>query len=775
MRNFLVFIVILASNAIFACGFYPYGEDLRFSFFNPINFKYYSYSEFNYSSNLFSPNDDPKNKNGIDGNEEMWIKYCKNKVSVEAIRAVLFDFKAEDITDKSTNEMLQYLYKTKDLQAINYLKFAKNCEIFNGFYDDPWERNEIATLPKRTALINQAILLSSKVVNEELKSRYTFLAIRLAYYNGDFEKIRVLYTKVFENQKQDNILKYWSLYFRAFAEKNRALSNFYASQVFVNAPDKRFMISGSFSSKVPLDSVLHYAKTNQEKANVYFLAGIKKSDRSLEYLKQIYKHNPKFDGLSFLLLREINKIEDWVFTPYYSLFNPSISSYDENEKDSIKDILARVEKDRVYARQVLDFISNVDLKKAENPLLWKMAKSYLSFVAKENQNCLNQISQLEKNVSKKDSLYNQIEIIKALALTSNQTAGKAIIQNDVKQILLNNKSKSKFIFAIGRELEYKGNFTDAAFLYSKLLVQTYDYDYNNQAFWKSSKGRSGYYSGFYSDYFDYVNMFYTPKQVENIVAETLKGEKDLDEFSIWKYSYIKNQIPILYDLIGTKYIRQNKLEQALFYFKKTDDDKQNKIEKSDCLWEKQDCSEAEKDPFFVLKYTPAFIPQKDLFKLNKYVVTKKLISLLKKAGNPAEKNKDYYNFLIANCYYNMTFYGSIKEMRRYGWNVYVVDYPVEDNDEFYECNLAKKYYLLALKNAKTDKFKALCLRMIGKCEKNKLEHQYPNDYNNRIENYDDFLLSKNKYYQDLKSKYADDYVDLMSDCSSFEEYFKARR
>ncbi|MBE8723669.1 hypothetical protein [Flavobacterium hungaricum] len=98
-----------------------------------------------------------------------------------------------------------------------------------------------------------------------------------------------------------------------------------------------------------------------------------------------------------------------------------------------------------------------------------------------------------------------------------------------------------------------------------------------------------------------------------------------------------------------------------------------------------------------------------------------------------------------------------------------------DNDEFYECNLAKKYYGLAFKNAKTTKFKALCLRMMGKCEKNKLRHQYPDDYNNKIKNYDDFIWKKNKYYQDLKSKYSDNYEDLISDCNAFEEYFKARR
>lgn len=776
MKHYLVFILVLVSNAIFACGFYPYGEDLRFSFFDPLNFRYYTYSDFNYSSNSFSISEKPVSEtNRIDANEKLWVEYCKNKVSFEEVRTVLLQFKSEDITEKNSNKMLRYLYKTKDMEAVNYLKFAKNCEFFNGFYDDPWERQEVNSLPKRENLINQAVSLSNKVKNEVLKQRYTFLAIRLSYYNGDKEKIISLYDRVFDSQKKDNILKYWSLYFKVTAEKNNALSNFYAAQVFVNAPDKNFMTAGMFNRKVPLDSVLMYAKTKQEKANVYFLAGIKKSDRSLDYIKELYKYNPKFDGLSFLLLREINKIEDWILTPYYSLFNPSIESNYDNESMSTKEILKRVEKDRVYAGQLLDFVNNVDLKKAHDPLLWKMSKAYLLFLTKNNKGCLNQISELEKNLSKNDSLYNQIEIIKALALTANQSSGKAIVLDQVKPILLKNESSKKFVFAIGRELEYKGNTTDAAFLYSKLTEDAADYNYNNQAFWKGSKNKRSYYSDYFSNYFDYINMFYTPNQVEKIVDEIKKSKNDLDRFSVWKHSFMKNEMPGLYDLIGTKYIRQNKLEKALFYFGNDGDQTEHAISDSECKWERGNCYYAYKNPFLVLKYTPDFMPQKGYYNLNKYAVTYNLISYLKKASNPAEKNKDYYNFLVANCYYNMTFYGSIKEMRRYGWNIYIQDYPIEDNDEFYECNLAKKYYDLAFKYAKTDMFKALCLRMMGKCEKNKLLHQYPNDYNHEIENYDDFLWSKNKYYQDLKSNYADNYEELISDCNAFEEYFKARR
>ncbi|MDR6761687.1 hypothetical protein J2Y38_001896 [Flavobacterium sp. 2755] len=779
MKHFLVFILILASNAIFACGFYPYGEDVRFSFFNPENFNYYWYSGFDYSSDSFCPNQ--KFADGIikmDANEKLWRQYCRNKVSLESIKEVLLDFTLEDITDKSTNEMLRYLYKIKDIDAVNYLKFAKKCEVFNIFNENLWEHNPASLkVENRTKCIDEAILVSNSIKNKNLKQRYTFLAIRLAYYNGDFPKIRTLYTKVFETQKQDNILKYWSLYFRTFAEPDKAVASFYASQVFANAPDKRFVVSSAFNSQIPIEAILKYAKTNKEKANVYLLGGIKKADRSLDYLKQVYKYNPELDGLSFLLLREVNKIEDWVFTPYYSLFNPSIVSYDENEKNSVKEIMKRVERDRIYAGEVLDFIKNLNLKKVQNPIFWKTCKAYLSFVTKDNQGCLNQISKLEKNIPKKDSLYNQIEIIKALALTANQKNEKAVILNDVKPILLKNKNHKKFLFAIGRELEFKGNRIDASFLYSKLEEHPDNYNYYNFAYWKSSKAKVGYYTDYYSDYFTYINVFYSPEQVQTIIDETVKSEKDSDKFSAWKHSFIKKEIPRLYDLIGTKYIRQNKLEQALFYFEKNDNKSYREINYSDCLWEKENCDYRLKDPFLVLKYTPEFVVQKKIFRFDKYAITQKLILYLKQASNPAEKNKDYYNFLVANCYYNMSIYGSLWQMRRYGQGetTDIRDFPIEDNNEYYECNLAKKYYTQAYKNAKTAKFKALCLSMMARCEANKLAHKYPDDYNKPKKNHETFLWNKNRYYKDLELNYEYDYERLAFGCNAFEDYFKARR
>lgn len=106
MKNFLFFIVILVSNSIFVCGFYLFGEDIRYFFLNFLSFNYYFYFEFNYFFNIFYLNIDGVYLEGfIEEDEKFWMKYCYNKVFVEVIRNVLYSFKEEDINEKFLNEM----------------------------------------------------------------------------------------------------------------------------------------------------------------------------------------------------------------------------------------------------------------------------------------------------------------------------------------------------------------------------------------------------------------------------------------------------------------------------------------------------------------------------------------------------------------------------------------------------------------------------------------------------------------------------------------------
>lgn len=769
MRNFLIFTLLLISKQLFACGFYPYGEYNRISLLDPHAFGYYSYAEFNYSSNLFGSfySDTLKfPSNYIDPNTRLWSAYCRGKVDLKSITYAVYKLKGTDITEHSPNSMIQYLYKLKDQQALNYLRFAKNCEFFNSWEDDPWERQTFYSLPKRKELVNKAIKLSKQASNKEIKRRYAFLAIRLAWYNQQFELIDSIFDKTFKNSSNKDILYYWSLYFKSFTAEDAALANFQLAQVFAYAEDKRFVCHQYFDKKVPVERALKYAKTKNEMANIYLLAGIEKYDRALPYLQQMYKHDAAAEGLSFLLLREINKIEDFVLTPYYTLFQPSVSNnlWSDTYEPPVQNVLDRSERDRLYAKEVLQFVNKADLRKVNDPEFWQISKAYLQFITRDYNSSLTLINSLEKSVQD-DARANQIKLIKALVLTAKQTHGSAVIPAEIRSTIVSNEKNGQFIFAVGKELEYLGNTTDAALLYS-MLDDSYDYE-SRTVFWKSNKKRLAkyQYTDYFTNYFDYIDVAYSPEQIENLILKIHDSKKQNDRFSRLTYEVLEKQAPRLYDLLGTKYIRQNKLKHALSAFAKTGDLYWNRTYTS---WEDYQ-NIFDQNPFYNLKYTPSFIIPKNQIRLNKFTITKQLINYLQKAEDKHERDRDYYYFLVANAYYNMGSNGNVWMMRRLnGWSGFYLS-AMEDELEFRQSNLAKHYYLQAKKYAKTDKFRALCLRMLIRCEENKIQYHFFEDWNYSTNAF------KNKYYLDLKTNYPDYFDDLVSSCNHFEEYFQARR
>lgn len=743
MKRWSIFILILASSFgsfALACGFYPSGEFLRFCFLKPDFFADKSFSEFWYSADLFAPrNSILYDKPDADPNVRLWMAYCKGKASAQDVAALVYQLSAAEFQHDKKNGMLRQLQATKDVEAIGYLKFAKKCELFNAIYEDPWERSENVTLSKRDTLIQEAVAGLNRVKNPEMQLRYAFLAIRLAYYNGNDAQLRALYDRVYAFRDKRNILDYWSMYFRTYAEPDAARASFFAAQVFAHAPDKRFMTYGKFHSDANLQEVLSYAKTNPERANVYVLAATCTPHRALEYLQQVRQLDPENAGLDFLLLREVNKIEDWVFTPYYSLFEPSTSGayYVDDTFISMPKILARVEKDRTYAQELLGFVDAQHPTPTAQPELWQAARAQLLFVTRQYDKALGQIRQLEANKTLNDSLQRQLRVLKALNLVAKQPSGKAVIPEAVKPIILENAHDRKFLFALGRELEYHGNTTDAALLYSRLSEPQNGYDDN--VVWKTRRNKMASYGDYYADYFSYADAVYTIPQVESLIA-SVENNNAGDAFSSWLYAGIKTEVSRLYDLLGTKYFRQDNLPQALAAYQKTQPVYWSRYYTS---WGNAESSSFDANPFFTLKYTPEFIAKKETFALNKATVTQKLLEYLAKANNPKERNRDYYYLLVGNAYANTTITGNSWMMRRFHFSAYDVDPFPEDEAEFRNGYLAQKYYRLAYKHAKSPQFKALCLRLAQDFKK-------------------------------LKREFPDDYDALTGGCEAFARYYEAR-
>jgi hypothetical protein len=759
-------IFLLASCRLFACSFYPYQEDFRFSFFKPGEFDYHTYSGFEYDAMAHEPSE-PYNDADIHPNIASWMNYCKQHVSAKAVIEAVYTMPQLLVNATSDNDMVRYLSKQKDTAAINYLNFAKRCESLNEFFSDPWERQESVNPLVRGKIINKAIAKSKNTKNKFLKNRYAFLAIRMCFYQQDTSLLLRVFDENF-NQKnsEHNYIYYCALHYRSLFETNSASANFMVAQVFCNAPEKRWAAFNAFARSVEIDEVIKYAHNNIEKANVYQTTATFQLNKALDNIRKMYELNPQTDALEFLLQREINKLEDWVYTPYYSLFSPSVNQsveYDETEDE--KTILDRAEKDRLYAQDLVQFISKVPSKTFTHPTFLPSAIAHLYFISKKYDNCKQQISVALKAGVANDSIGKvQLEKLSALVSIAEQNKSEVQIRKDIQPTLLKNEKDIHFIFAMAREIEYKGNKPLASLLFSKVVGN----EYEEATYWSMRKVFAKDNWSYYYYYFDYLNYEYEPLVIESAL-HYIDEHKSENDFNKWLCSKMAEDQSILLDLIGTKYIRKNDLKKAQLFF--------NKIPSSFWSsgyggWEESSANGTnvfDKNPFYTLKYTPDFITKRDTFLLTKKTITDRLITLLEKVENPKTKNKDYYYFIIANCYYNMSFEGNIWMMRRFNKSCYMILTNLEDDDEYYEARLAQHYYELAMQHSRKKMFKALCLRMMARCERDKNNHIAELKSTN-AEN------STNKFAIELQRRYPKYYDDLVnSSCGFFEEYFSGKK
>lgn len=777
MKYLITFILLLVSSIcfyIFACG-PQYPDEVRFNIVKPSafqqndGFKYFSYSKHLFEYPRYSEEDDALVNVSIqpDENIKLWQKYCKNEPNIEDVQQVIYEMDTAAIqSGKTQNSMIKYLRKTNNKQAINYILFAKKCESLNRFLTDPWERDNSAVnlepFEKKQQLIDEATAMA-ELSTGDIQLRYAFLATRLAFYNYDPITIKELYQKYFAARKQKNILDYWALHFNTTTQTEGASKNLNLARVYATAEDKRMAVIYEYKKTIPLASTLALAKNNSDKCDVYLLDAVRNPGQALANLKKMYSLNANPAFLDFLLLREMNKLEDWLYTPAYYLFPPSLKFEAYYYEGSYKNIFKNTEKDRAYAREVLHFVDSVSTAGVKNKILWNTSKAYLHFMLKEYDLALATTATVQKTITNNDASLNQVQMIEGLALIAKQEKGNAVIPEKVKPLLLKAfQSKSyPFIFAIAKELEYKGNTSDAALLMTK--VNQGDAWQDENVYWKNSRGVNNRYVDFYWEYFGYIDAQYSAAQLQALVNNINSEKSDDKTFSEWKYRNVKKDMPRLYDLLGTKYIRENNLQAALNAFKKVDD----------TLWTSKNYPfefYLAANPFYTNMYNEHTPTKADTIHYTKTTITSTLIDYLKKANDPSEKDRDYYYFLAANCYLNMTQYGNSWMMRRYYWTGAESTTGIVDDNEYFNCTLAKKHYLEAKKVSRNKKFAALCLRMAARCERHKLSHAL--DYANYSEQK---VFQQNAYFKALKKEYPDYYDDLISNCESFESYFAARK
>lgn len=661
-------------------------------------------------------------------NCEEWKTYFNQKVSDSCLYYWLYEAslkqvdsmvfaikdKPSNLSSKSKKYSLKTIVPGADANAfLYYLGFAKrNEEIAVKEETYSWEpvKEKIPTVSV-VKQIAGGLNFFSKASNPFFKERYAFQLMRLYFFNAEYDKAIEFYNTNEALFSSGNSMKWRSLGYKAAAlykQKKYTQSNYIYSIIYDNySPLKR----SAYLSYHPIFDAefiqcLNATKNTREKEVLWQLQGL--YTNYVKAIQEIVNLNPKSDIALLLITRAVN-IEEEKRNSYL---------YEEKPKDNAK----------IYVETELLNLMNAlsDENKTNNPLVCHLAAAYLNYLNESYSTADMQLKRASKYLSNNRLAVGQYHIV---SLFGKLSRAKKINPEIEKELL----TDLQVIFA--EDLKNTYEFRREAIISSarQLIATWYKQNYEFEKAELVSPGIN--YRRFAStepiqkmiDYYDNPNKTDFEKLFLN---NAFNSKADYQE------------------LLAIRYAQNDQLEKALQVFK-TIPNYSITLYGNPFTIHIKDCHDCDHEAPQKTKYTKTSFIEK--------MIEMKQIAQQK----PTEAAQNY--FLIANGFYNMTYFGNARLFydNRIDNTIYDYDHTLLEEEK---SDLALKYYLLARDKSTDKEFKAKCTFMAAKCEQN-------NFFMNMPKNYDgDFKAGY--YFAELKKDYSKTkyYSEIIRECSYFKTY-----
>jgi len=717
MRVFSSLLLVLSFQVSFACGWSVSPETSRLALFKAQREGFFRLTPFYYSADYYY------STNTISGvDQELncmeWRKKLGNAIDPKDVHTILyetdgevFETAYENKTLKKTfekNTFIEALLLSKNKAFLQYILFAKKLE-YNSNTDVKWESwNQIGYNSKdhKLATVGDFEKKIKSAKDAFLKQRYAFLILRYSFYAQDKNEVIRLYDTYFTENK-NTILEPWALYYKALCIDDFPLQNYLLSKVFATCEEKSFAVLQHYNWKLTQET-LALAQNDEERSVILSIESFRNPAPDLKTIEEVYKLSPNSINLSFLIGREVNKLEDWIFTPQYTNDgSPSVTfSGTDWYGDYAKAKEENFNKDIQHLRALEYFLIAIrEQTSGEQKEYITAAIAQLCFI--DDDIALGK--KYTDMISDKANASIQMQKNIQLALVS-------LKQDDLKSEKVQNHL-FKYFDSVENlvETDY-GLFKN---LYSLYRIASADFAKKGDRvaagllMMKSDLKNEGEYSVYNNPYFySYIGYFdrnATVEDIDRLIALQQKEDKTPFEKYICSGT-VASDINYYKDLKGTIAFRNNNLELAYETFSSMPKD----------FWEK---NYAFKDYLNENPFTPKIL-QKDKerkfdYRFNKADFIGKLIQLKK-------QNTAASNLQLAHAYFNVSYLGNSWMMVAYDWTSgeSYVDYIYGDNSEnekayqkgnYYSLTMAKMYYEKALKMSKNNNEKAMASLMIFEC------------------------------------------------------------
>jgi hypothetical protein len=739
-RIYKIFLVLSVSAVIFlfptdntnGCADFSY-YDVYYEILNPKVLKTSLEPFFFSESDYYNEKDlDEKKANLLD-----WKNYFQNVPKYKDLNAIIYNSKIKDllevkkyviydslkfINNYSGNSVVKYWMARKDTESVAYLIFAKKCEP-----DVEKPQGYWGEIKRDTVYMNNLIKLGIKeyknTKSDFVKLRYGYQIVRLAQYTGQYKRAVDLYDSLISKLKVKSIIQDWALSNKAgclLRLGDRALSLRLFAKVFSECPSRRKAAIESFDFKNDslFNECLQLCENNKEKIAAWFMRAYDGSTiRGIEEINQLDESS---NYMSVLLTRAVNMYEKDI-QQKNALFKDSLSAEQKQQGEKILKLSSRIEKE----------------SKIKNRNLWYAVSGYMSGLLAHESNAKVYFSKAALLTKANDIRFTTdlkyMRIVsKILNLRKLDSTTESSILGDLKW------------FKENQVKPYWNDTTNIDNVYS-FIKKVLAYKYLMQG--DSVK------MGIFDDIYLYAYSNSISRKIYSFMNR--KDLTEYDKFILETFRYKKSNMR---NIIGTNYIFNHEYSKAIRIFKEG----------------KTKLDTLKKDPFSVNlnDYPVEKIKNGSYTKLTYAERMVELDSLLK-TGDP-DSAQDYY--LLANGYYNITFFGNSWNAATFYWTIDTTFYNNIGSINFYSSSAAEKYYVKAMNTAKSREFAAKCCFMASKCEQN--------DYYNKSGRLtSDIWLSVDStikhsdyrtFFRILKNKYSDTqfYKEALHECKYFNTFVK---
>lgn len=756
-KSLVLLICCILPELVWACGPSLYPNEARFALFrNGINgqegFEPFFYSEYFLNSNAPDPTGKDYKRNCLE-----WQQITGAGISLNDIYSIQYTcapdsflsaYEQKNWSTFKENSFTNWLLKKKNKAYLDYFVLAKQMEAAQFYRGDPWtasllDTNSIA-LDK---LAQTALDRTYQTKNTFLKTRYAFQAIKTVYYVKEPRNLSA-YLKAFETyiEPGQSVVKGWGYYFYGLLQQDQLKRNVCLLRAFDLSEEKKVAAFNKIESDF-LTEIIQKEKDPYLKEVALAMQGIYTTGRAGAIIVALHQVNPESKYLPLLLSREINKVEDWIWSytflgfsslginyegiPTFSYWN---KGYTEDETQQKVLIAANREKDLEYADELCTLMAKMAEAQFPDKDFLKLAQAHLYNIRGNYTTAAQAVAGLSipetsvyykqwliesiiicantENISAPDVQARLLQWLRAFDAAPSPDAG-----DNEGTLAENEDDLSELYLVLSKKFQDKGDINMAGLLYNKSHHTRNIYD-GWETSWDDAYPPQQKKPHSVTPKMNYKQIAFwdrygSPRDLEALIAFKNRKHKTAFEQYISPAQWPDDQV--YKDLMGTKYMRMERYHEALKVFQSMDQE----------FWN-DNYHYADYLPFTGISDLRTYAPwettrSKYYKKTCKTDIVADIVAIIDKINNPglSREQKAAYYIQLGNCKLNMTKNGLFWMMLSYGnfgqenrensGNFYTYTfYPntIAYGDNYYGAKSAMAAYDKALKLSKNKELQA---------------------------------------------------------------------